>query len=170
MLQGQPDTATARKATRLLHDWQNPWLVVIVSICTNAQVDLLWKGVRLVSCSELEYAVPTNTSTWHPQDTVWRITCLEERGGLDSKTLRLLRTWWKIEKCGCFRSRWGRPTRRSVTVLTSSAIAIGMYAGDKVIYLTYGTTGNGHPSYPREAASEVPRQSYNLASDKNSKY
>jgi hypothetical protein len=43
--------------THLLHDGQHPRLVVVVAVGPDAEVDLLWVGIRLVGRSKLEDAV-----------------------------------------------------------------------------------------------------------------
>jgi hypothetical protein len=45
--------------THLFNDREYPRLVVVVTISADAEIDLLWKGIRLVGCGELENAATT---------------------------------------------------------------------------------------------------------------
>jgi hypothetical protein len=41
----------------LFHDREDPGLIIVVSVCSDTQVDLLWKRVGFICGSELEDAV-----------------------------------------------------------------------------------------------------------------
>ena len=45
--------------THLFNNRQYPRLVVVVTIGAYAEIDLLWEGICLVSCSKLENAITT---------------------------------------------------------------------------------------------------------------
>lgn len=48
--------ATAATVAYLLDNGQDPWFTVVVTVSTNAKVDLFRVGVSDVSCSESEDA------------------------------------------------------------------------------------------------------------------
>lgn len=48
--------------THLFDHGEDPWFVIIVSVSSNAQVDLLREGILLVACRQLEDATEPQTT------------------------------------------------------------------------------------------------------------